>query len=862
MKIYKRGKRRVIITNVFIHKDGSASIEYKEIGNISQFYIYLPVESSFDDYFIDTNEELEDEMKRYKTDFDCKQKELKTGAIRSDPIGKGRFDLIPYGPLKRVAQVYERGADKHGERNWEKGFSTGRGIDSAIRHIYQHAYGRDDEDHLAQAIWNLFAVMNFEMQIEKGKLSKDLDTLPKYYHKDDLDEYIEKRSKENSEFKAAIRKVEARKTNEYPKHTIENLPNEKIIKEKDFSHQDVDSLPNENIEKTLEKGRKGSGYNQYPNGWKKIILRLVPVVAGGNKMSRIGIRKPKTIKNQVLEHKVLTKNRANGIAYKFEDPAEYLLGTIGSAMFVEPKYYKDTKNLNELKNRDFNTAGLDEQAVKIVNACFEIAEGSSPKDLLALAHWARVELNMRTTPQVMLAVAAKHENTKRYVRRYVPLVARRADDVLQIVAAYEHLFGWKGFPACLKKGISDRLSKMTEYEILKYNKDGHPSFKDLLRFCERKKGYPFPEAIREYILKGSIVDPDATPMIAARKELTSRKTWGNDIPELAKRSGVTWEVLISQFGNDKRVWEAVIPNMGYMALLRNVGNFLSANISTEMTRFVSDKLSNPEAVARSRQLPFRFLSAYRTLYPDPNNWFSGIVKQSVARDRSAWDDRKLRIMLEGIETAINCSAENIPILPGISCIVADNSGSMTYPLSQKSAVTLRDAANVLCAIIHRRSEESYVGAFGSNVVWPPLTTHNSVLTNMQKIATYNERQRGNATDAWKIFDYLLRKGTKVDRIIVLSDMQCYDSSTRLNWRIGRNVSELLKRYRREINPNVYAHFFDLKSYGSRQIESDDPLTNVVAGFSEKIFDQILIHEGTMPIGGRELPSLDYVRENF
>jgi hypothetical protein len=579
-------------------------------------------------------------------------------------------------------------------------------------------------------------------------------------------------------------------------------------------------------------------------------------------MSRVGIRKPRTIRDQVLEHKSVTKNRADGVAFNIDDPSEYLLATIGSAMFVEPKYYKDTQDLSKLKEREFSTVGLDEQAVQIINACFRIAESKNPRDLLALAHWARVELNMRTTPQVMLAVAANHEGTKRFVRNYVPLIARRADDVLQVVAAYEHLFGWKGFPACLKKGVSDRMSNMTEYEILKYNRDGHPSFKDLLRFCERRKGYPFSKEIREFVLKGTVINPAATPMIAARKELTSRKAWSKDIPELAKIAGVTWEVLVSQFGSSKEVWEAAIPNMGYMATLRNIGNFLGANISTELSRFVASKLTNPKAVMKSKQLPFRFLSAYRTLFPDQNNWFAGIVKQAVSRDRAAWNDRKLKIMLDAIETALDHSAENVPVLPGTSCIVADNSGSMTYPVSDKSAITLRDAANILCAIIHRRSEESYVGAFGSNVVWPPLTTRNSVLTNMQKLATYREKERGNATDAWKVFDYLIKERIHVDRIVILSDMQCYNSQARLHWSGGPSVAELLKKYRREVNPDAYAHFFDLKGHGIAQVAPGDPLTNLVAGYSEKVFDQILIHEGAVSADGRELPSLEYVREKF
>jgi len=281
MKIYERNKKRIIITSTFLYEDGLA-VFYKEVGNKTQFYLYLPSGSNFDDFFIDTGQELGSDMKEYKTDFDCDQKEFETGAVRSDPAGKGRFDLIPYGPLKRVAQVYERGAAKHGERNWEQGFATSRGIDSAIRHIYQHAYGMDDEDHLAQAIWNLLAVMHFETLIEENKLPEDLDTLPKHYAKDDLDKYVEERTKRNPKFKAMAKAKGTCESSKFDADLLlERLPYRKIIKEEDFNfeeeeekilnfvHQDVDSLTKDEIEEALKKGRKDSGYSQYPKGWRK-----------------------------------------------------------------------------------------------------------------------------------------------------------------------------------------------------------------------------------------------------------------------------------------------------------------------------------------------------------------------------------------------------------------------------------------------------------------------------------------------------------------------------------------------------------------------------------------------------------------
>ena len=51
--------------------------------------------------------------------------------------------------------------------------------------------------------------------------------------------------------------------------------------------------------------------------------------------------------------------------------------------------------------------------------------------------------------------------------------------------------------------------------------------------------------------------------------------------------------------------------MGYMALLRNLRNFDQAGVSDEVAATVAAQLADPDEVARSRQLPMRFLSAYR-----------------------------------------------------------------------------------------------------------------------------------------------------------------------------------------------------------------------------------------------------------
>jgi hypothetical protein len=101
-----------------------------------------------------------------------------TGAVRDVRGGKGRFDLLPTRSIRRLAGVYERGALKYADRNWEKGMPLSRYMDSALRHTFQYLEGQRDEDHLAQAAFNLLAVIDHEERIQAGLLPAHLNDLP------------------------------------------------------------------------------------------------------------------------------------------------------------------------------------------------------------------------------------------------------------------------------------------------------------------------------------------------------------------------------------------------------------------------------------------------------------------------------------------------------------------------------------------------------------------------------------------------------------------------------------------------------------------------------------------------------------
>ena len=78
-----------------------------------------------------------------------------SGAVRDKKTGKGRCDLLPACVLLRLAKHYERGAERFGPYNWQKGTPCHSFVDSALRHMLKYMDGWTDEDHLIAAIWNL-----------------------------------------------------------------------------------------------------------------------------------------------------------------------------------------------------------------------------------------------------------------------------------------------------------------------------------------------------------------------------------------------------------------------------------------------------------------------------------------------------------------------------------------------------------------------------------------------------------------------------------------------------------------------------------------------------------------------------------
>ena len=452
-----------------------------------------------------------------------------------------------------------------------------------------------------------------------------------------------------------------------------------------------------------------------------------------------------------------TVNKSGHAAYKMCDKQK-LVTQVLTSFFNEKKFYGD------------NSDEMQEMIKRVI--------AKDPEFIAKLAVFARREFNMRSVSHVLTAHLAHEVNGKPYVRKVVNAVSLRGDDVTEIMACYLSMFG-KPIPNSLKKGINDVLQRFDKYTLAKYKGNGKSvKMRDLLCICR-----PTPRNVEQsdwwlQLLNGELETP------------------------------YTWETELSTKGNNAKTWKALIDsgNVGYMALLRNIRNILNANPSN--VGKVLDTIQNPEAVRRSKQLPFRYLAAYKEL-------------QDVGSSR----------VFDALESAMDASIENLPKLSGRTVIAVDVSGSMNSPVSDKSKIRCIDIAALFGLIANRICEDSVFYTFDTSIKKSPVSKRNAILY------TASHTRCGGGTDMYLPFEEMLTRKINADRIIILSDNECNSGG---GWYRTKPVQKLADDYRRKTGNDIWVHAIDLQGYGTQQFHGKK--TNVIAGWSEKVFDFIKLAE--------------------
>ena len=457
---------------------------------------------------------------------------------------------------------------------------------------------------------------------------------------------------------------------------------------------------------------------------------------------------------------IKTTNHDGHVAYRMQDKAK-LVTQVLTSFFNEQKFYGD------------NSAEMQATIRKVI--------ATDPEFVSKLAVFARREFNMRSVSHVLTAYLAHEINGKPYVKNTIKGICLRGDDATELMDFYLNTFG-RPIPNSIRKGINAVFSTFDEYTLAKYKGTGKAvKMRDLLLLC-----HPSPKDKEQSDMwKRLLEDKLATP--------------------------ITWETELSANGNTKEAWEKLIDSgkVGYMALLRNLRNIINAK--PRNIEKVWQTIENPVAVQRSKQLPFRFLSAYKTLDSMPN-----------VGSRA----------FDALENAVDASIENIENLPGSTVIAVDVSGSMSSRVSANSDIMCSEIGMMLGLIANRICENAIFYTFDTSIKQYSHSRRSGILETCMR-----ESSCGGGTNMDLPFEAMLRHKINADRVIIISDNMCNAGSTM--W--GRKpVQSLANEYRRQSGNDIWVHAIDLQGYGTQQFAW--PKTNIIAGWSERVFDFIMLAE--------------------
>ncbi|KQM75220.1 TROVE domain-containing protein [Xylophilus sp. Leaf220] len=368
--------------------------------------------------------------------------------------------------------------------------------------------------------------------------------------------------------------------------------------------------------------------------------------------------------------------------------------------------------------------------------------------------------------------------------------------------------GRKSLGSRPKKLVQHWLLTATEKQLLNAAVGNTPSLADVVKMVHPKPAEAWRAAWFAWLI-GKPVDEAALPPITQAFERFKRECAegvATDLPD------VPFQMLTALALNASQ-WAQIARAGSWQMVRQNLNTFARHGVFDlpGMADAVAAKLSDEQAVARARVLPYQLLSAYVA---------AGEAVPFQVRD--------------ALQSAMELSLANVPALAGRVVVCPDVSGSMGssvtgYRGSATSSVRCIDVAALVAAAVLRKNPQASVLPFEQEVVKLSLNARDSVMTNAQALAKIG----GGGTNCSAPLALLNRQRAEVDLVILVSDNESWLDANR------RGATQTLREWEalKQRNPNARLVCIDIQPTATTQAAERHDIMNV-GGFSDAVFTML------------------------
>ena len=500
--------------------------------------------------------------------------------------------------------------------------------------------------------------------------------------------------------------------------------------------------------------------------------------------------------NKPTKNTSQTTNYEEALAFKIPKDLELYSTVVTSSL--ERKFYESGEDrLDRIRN-----------LIKV----------NDPMFVAQLAIYTREQMYLRTMPLVLAVELTKVHSGDNLVSKLVARIVQRVDEIPELLAYYQSSNARKDAKKLnklskqIQLGLAQAFNKFDEYQFAKYNRQLEVKVRDALFLSHPKAKDKDQQVIFNKIVEGTLETP---------------YTWETQLSALGQKKFGDEEAKKEAF---KALWAELVNSgkLGYMALLRNLRNILETNPDQEILEKVCARIADKNAVLKSKQLPFRFLAAYRELSGEEPSEEGLFIRYSKEAPKAVSLDTGT--ILEALEDAIKHSAGNIKGFgyDTTLCIACDVSGSMQKSISPRSKIQNYDIGLMLGMLLQSKCKRVISGIFGNTfkVINLPKS---EILHNTNELHQ-REGEVGYSTNGYKILEYLISNNLPVDKVMLFTDEQMWDS-----YHAGADMNTYWSNYKK-IAPKAKLYLFDLAGYGNTPISVMRNDVNLIAGWSDKVFD--------------------------
>jgi 60 kDa SS-A/Ro ribonucleoprotein len=384
----------------------------------------------------------------------------------------------------------------------------------------------------------------------------------------------------------------------------------------------------------------------------------------------------------------------------------------------------------------------------------------------------------------VLALAMKTGDgpTRRAAQAALPKVARIGTHLFHLASFVNELGGWgRGTRRAFSNWYTDADVAGLAYDVIKYQSRDGWSHRDLLRLCHVAAPSTVHADIYNWITKGweSVGEEPHPDEVLRRIWAFERAKIVADRKQLIKlvaEHGLPHECVPNEWKQDPAVWEAMLPNMGITALVRNLGKMTSVSVLRPLgasAKHVVAQLTDVERLRKARVHPLSLLLALRT------------YKQGHGdKGKLSWNP--VPAIIDALDASFYLAFKAVAPTNKRYVLALDVSASMTWKDCAGMPITPREASSAMALTTANVESDHHICAFSDNFIRTTISPRQ----RLDDVTNYVDSLEASYTDCSAPMTWAISNKIPVDVFVVYTDSETNAGNS-------PHAAEALRQYRQK-----------------------------------------------------------------